>query len=305
MMLNKFSFRDLELSNDFDVEQFFEYCSSERMSFKGAPKSIDEISVGLTRKIYHFDDCVFLEQKTEEMDVPNAYIKEKVIELIENQEAKENRLLSGREKKDIKEAFIKSIQSKMFTKCKYHYVYFDFKNKRVYYDNEDVAFNFIQDHAREHDDEKQRISLKEFIPFNLDIGASLKAKVLDNWFATDENQSNLDLGQKCTIAYTDESKASIAYKNLSMQSENIKDVLAKHNITTIKNVELIMGEDVAFTFDVSTFSIAGIKNKLIKKKFDPKEEDYETFIQSNLMTEITVQNQIVHDLYNVFEIIEE
>ena len=245
------------------------------------------------------DDYLGIKFKIQEKNLPKNHINEKLKDKINAIKIKENRTVGKKEKQELKEQVIQEMLPHAFINTSYVHFYFDFANHLLYIDTASEKKYSIGLSLLTRSEEYQLNP--ELMVFEKTFGSTLRKHIVENWFNSADNETQISTANACTIEISDNSTdkiPTINVKNMSMLSQDVAETLSQDN-RFISAIDLML-DDVEFSIN-EKFIISKIKNPHVKKKFNPDEESLQEFNLSNMLIELNTLYQIVSDIQTVLE----
>lgn len=242
------------------------------------------------------ENLLAIKLKTVEKSIPSAYVKEKVAEEIKNVESREHRKVGRKEKHDIKQSIIDSLLPHAFQKANIIEMIFDFNNHYLF-------VNSTSDKVLDYTISKLIDAFKdvpnlEAQPLSFDsdslFGMIMKNKIIEDWFDSSSNDTELTLDNSCMIEVFQSESVSpnIRVKDIDLQSEDILNLL-RDGCRLVSSINLKLGENISFTVN-EKLKFSNMKNANADVKFDSNEETIQQFNESKLLLETQGMADVVH-----------
>lgn len=232
--------------------------------------------------------------KRQEKQIPQNHVAEKLKDKINQIKLKENRAVGKKEKSEIKEQIIDELLPYAFINTSYITFYFDLNNSLMYIDSTsekkyEIPLSIL---LRAENFTLNPVHITSKQPF----GSSMRDKIINNWFNSDDNTTELNIMDSCVIEFaaTNESTPQISVKNLSLLSEDVINTLNKSE-RFVHSVSMSYGDNGFFTIN-ENLDFKGVKFTQIKSKHNPNEETIEEFNNANLNISLQTMSKVLDDI---------
>ena len=284
-----------------ESNQFHDYQTPLQLQTAGFTKFHDDS----INDVVDISNLLAIRYKIKEKVLPKNEIKEKVKEEVRRIKEQEKRNVSKKEEKSIKEQITNEIVKQAFSKTSYVEIYFDFNRHMMFIDqtSEKKYEQIFGAFLKSHDDEDMiRVELlPQKIVSEKPFGSTIKELIIEKWFDSDENNTEIVPTNKLTLEFIDDSEdgktQTISFKNINARSEDIIQAATKGN-RFVASAEFMLGEDTLFTLN-EHLDIVSIKNAKLKAKFNPQEESLEEFLQAQLIIEVNAINAIYEQITSI------
>jgi hypothetical protein len=301
-----------KINENVTVDEIINFIQDESNKFHDYQTPLQLQAVGFTKfnddsinDFVEISNLLAIRYKIKEKVLPKNEIKEKVKEEVKRIKEQEKRNVSKKEEKSIKEQITNEIVKHAFSKTSYVEIYFDFNRHIMFIDqtSEKKYEQIFGAFLKSYDDEDMiRVELlPQKIVSEKPFGSTIKQLIIEKWFDSDENNTEIVPTNKLTLEFIDDSEdgktQTISFKNINARSEDIIQAAIKGN-RFVASAEFMLGEYTLFTLN-EHLDIVSIKNAKLKAKFNPQEESLEEFLQAQLIIEVNTINAIYEQITSI------
>lgn len=245
------------------------------------------------------NNILAIKYKSKEKIIPSNYVNEKLKEKVNQIFKTEFRIVGKKEKTILKQEIIDALLPKAFDKTNYNDIVFDFNNHIMYFDSTSNKLNDEIIGILIRANEGLELNPEPITP-TLPFGSTMRDRIINGWFDSDDNDTGLYTSNKCSIEFSyGDDIAQIDFKNLDMYSDDVQVQIQKTE-RFVSKITFNLDDDIVFTVN-DKISFTAVKNNLVKNKFNPNEETIQEFNNSNLIIVTSGLLQIVNSVLSTLE----
>lgn len=276
---------DIEKINESLAKNKFVPCEGLDWSRTGFAE-FDASLAGEDRYVIDFNNVLFLKVRTQDKILPSSVVatmlEDKVLEIQEN----EDRKVGKKEKAALKQQIEDDLLPKAFVKDSYVNIFIDRENKLLVLDN-------TSDNKVDSVISLLLTSLLEFGFTKINYVKSFSDMFKDE-IISEKHVEQKDNEFGSAISLSGDNEKLIRYKNIDLWEDKVFNTITENNI---KDIEIVINEEIRFVFDTDKNTIKGIKLLNIKQDFqDLIDSSEDLFAMYSSM--IIIQKDCIKQIYD-------